>query len=457
MNNKIRITHEYSKSTYSKYRKIGNYYFYKDIKCGKSETDKHSVYNYNFSIKFSNNIQPINIDDYLKEIKDLKFIFKVPKLELDLIREYDNDIMEEKNVLFHDMRKEFIEVCEYTNVTDSKTEINIFFIGFTIRKNNVYFKIKTFDFEILRIVSNRIINHVTSNYHVEEVVKDTNMNWLTIDNLYKYNNSDNISVDKNEQKKLLDVSFKYENLITYISTRIMKNGFLTLDEMKEKVDGGVSINEINQMKILFKEYLKLSMNNRFVYLHQEAANNYHGDKKKNTVFSFSPRLLQYFDLCWYEEYINKCIKDISIEYKFEIIDIKRNNVYNFNNNDEDSFNTEFDFLVLIKRGNIEKIIAIECKRTLSKKEIDDSKSKFKSKIIESKNRMLIDGYIVIGFFLHNNKSAYLQNSNYKIEEYSCETEENKIRKIPNILIHAPNKDTTKQTIASFVDQVFTKY
>ena len=361
---KIRITKDGAVSKYGRYRKIKNYYFYRDINCGKCENDKYNVYKYSFSIEFDSNVDMIQIDDLLREIRYITFISSTPQKEVNLIEKYDTNITDEKSVLFHDMRRNFIEICEYISIESDN--INIFFIGFSLYKNFVHFTIKTFDFSMLRVISNYIIDHFNKNHC--NIVRNTNMNWLTINNLLKFKNNNNILVDENEKNKLLECSLKYEDIMNYALSKIMSDGYLTIDDMRKKINGKASIDSLKQMKILFKEYLKLNIQNKFVYLHEELANNYHVEKVKNSIFSFSPRLLQYFDLSWYEDYTYECVSKSLRKYKIELLDISRNNVYNFTDLDED-YDIEFDLILLLKKDNIEKIVAIECKRTLSKKEI----------------------------------------------------------------------------------------
>lgn len=456
--NKVRITKNKMAPRYGNYIKIGNYFFYENNTIGTSNL--YDEFMYSFTIQTNENTKDIvAIDDYLKEISDFTFLLAIPKKESSLIEEFDHKLLNGNTPIFHNMRKHYVEVCEYNNISLTNNEINIVFIGITVNNGTFNFKIKAFNIDSVKCVTNSIISHMTSKFAGVNVYVEYNINWLTINQLKIRKTNTSESIKSLDKEKLLNITFNNEKECEYAFKKIWDKGYLTVEEIEKTVNGSKPIAKIKAMKTLFQEYLKLNIiNDKNLLLHMEPAINYHQDERNNRIFSFNPRTLQHFYSCWHEDYIGEILKDAKSQ--LNIKSMEKNNIYNFFNDGIPNNEKEIDWLILVETNNTEKIVAIECKRTLSCKEIKDTIEKFDAKIIKSPNKLLIDGFILVSYIINESdkskiESNYFKGNDHYVHNFPVPLSSGGTQNIPLIIFNSSQSKKTKNQLITYIKNYIT--
>ncbi len=291
--------------------------------------------------------------------------------------------------------KKYIEICKFQ---DSNIDCGIVFIGYTLINNIFEIKIKAFNFKILNNIVTKIVNQFMNHNFI---VKSDNLNWL---NLIQFIIGENSNFNCNDSDKLLANTLKefMGGIFEYLFKQIDTKGYidLNIDESKDEkyeIDIKKDINMKKQLYGLLKPYLKLPMNNKFIYIHDEPSIDLK-DEKNNRIFSFSPRLMQYYQKQWFEDYIGQIISRIKNKYEnFIIKAFMRNKIFNFYEDGDNKHNIEIDWIIDIERDGVNRTIGIECKKTLAKNSYKETKDKIYNKVVKS-GRAVIDGYIIVGYF-----------------------------------------------------------
>ncbi|WP_026881736.1 hypothetical protein [Clostridium akagii] len=378
--------HEYRVMEHDIHVNLGNkqLYLYKDVISILRDIDQSPVYT--------------NVDPNKKEDEQdvyIKWLTDSPKGEYEYIRDFESKIYKKDEILFHDFMKEYIEICKFK---DANIDCSIVFIGYTLIDNNFEIKIKAFNYKILNNISKKIAQQFSKH---KFIVKSDNLNWLRLDEFIVEDNAEITSPNGN---KLLINTLKPSmgKIFEYLFKKIDKEGYIDLkiDEKKDKKEEAILKNLINNKKQLYgllKPYLKLFINNQFMYLHDETALDLK-DEKNNRIFSFSPRLMQYYQKQWFEDFIGEILMIIKDKYKgFSIKSTMRNKIFNFYKDGDNSHNIEIDWIIDVEKGGVNRTIGIECKKTLKKNYNKATRDKVYTKIVES-GKAIVDGYLIVGYF-----------------------------------------------------------
>lgn len=130
-----------------------------------------------------------------------------------------------------------------------------------------------------------------------------------------------------------------------------------------------------------------------LYLHDEVPEDEHID---SYVYAFKPGLMKYYLQNWFEDFTLRVVQDMDWG-SYSVVHGMKGCRFNFFNNDDENNVREIDLIIEIQKNNCSKIIAIECKKTLSRKEIQMTNKKSKEKVLESGNN-IFDAFIHIGCF-----------------------------------------------------------
>lgn len=358
----------------------------------------------------------ITTDDNLKKQKDiyLKWITEIPEEEVKYIEKYESEISENDCILFHDFKKKYIDIC---TVEDENLNCGIAFIGYTLIKNSFEIKIKAFNYKVLKRVTEKINNQFIKN---KFQIQMKNLNWIRIKS---FEVMENKRFSCSEGKKLLKYTLDKSctEIFKYVFEKVDKTGFVELSEAprdselekKTKEEIRRKIEKKKQILPLMKPYSKLNINNKFMYIHDQEFLDLR-DEMDNRVYSFSPRLMQYYEKQWFEDYIGEILKIIDGgNNEFRINDRTSGVIYNFYEDSNQSNSIEIDWLINIEKNGVHKIIGIECKKTLAQNCYNKTKEKVVNKIIKS-GKDIIDGYIIVGFLKENkyNKDLRIENLEY---------------------------------------------
>lgn len=352
-----------------------------------------------------------NANNGLTEQKDiyLQWINKIPEEEIEYIRKYESEISEEDSVLFHDFRKKYIDICK---LNDETLNCCIAFIGYTLTQECFEIKIKTFNYKAIKKITEKINKQFIKNKFQVQV---KNLNWVRIKS---FEIMENKRFTCNDSEKLLKYTTDRNciDIFKYVFSSIDKYGFIEINETSKDGDEEreikSKINGKKQIFSLFKPYSKLNINNRFMYIHEEQFLDLR-DEKDNRVYSFSPRLMQYYEKQWFEDFIGEILESLNNENNgIKINDKKSGFIYNFYGDNNTSNNIEIDWLINVEKDGIHKTIGIECKKTLTKSYYSRTKNKVFDKIVKS-GKDIIDGYIIVGFFKEDKYNNDLQIENSK--------------------------------------------
>ena len=119
----------------------------------------------------------------------------------------------------------------------------------------------------------------------------------------------------------------------------------------------------------------------------------------------------------------------------------------------------------MKHKDIYKIIAIECKKTLTESKINETTKKVKEKILNS-NKKIIDAHISIGCFskeINFNTSKKINNKNIKYKEGKIHPEKSelenmpKLEDIPYYAFSISSKEDLKNKLIILIEEIFKEY
>lgn len=397
------------------YFSVDDYYFMKCDKISKGKNNKFEQIVFKFSLAIDDEVDIVSIFNYLLPLSKsgFKILGQVPFITTELIKKYDENKRLDDICLFHDIRTQYIIFGVPEGFEDENS--GIVFIGVNIFNREIEFAIKAFNFDTIRDVHEIIIEEIKENVKVKSINYHENIKWLLIDK-YKVLEK-RINLDSLEKKILLDsINCNYEKMYRSLFLKLISKGYITPSERTEisklKTANGAKIRSI------LKRCMKLSVEEgKATLMHDDASIDIQHDDK-NTVYTLSSKGWRYFMNHWFEDYIGqvlKKIKNINIEYMKPEIE------FNFNNPKEKSDNMEIDWLILATKDGVSKIIAIECKRTITSKIIDSIKEKYSNKFLKTTNHYLIDGFINVGYFLPcKGRNKYVDYNSIKVESVSVD-------------------------------------
>ena len=168
---------------------------------------------------------------------------------------------------------------------------------------------------------------------------------------------------------------------------------------KRKNEEGKEIRvPVSQVSKYFAPYWKynIDVNNKskdILCLHDEMPTD---EKVDDYVYTFKPSLMRYYLKNWFEDFSVEIIKKIDID-ECRVKYILPGKKFNFFADGNEDNTREIDVVLGVEKESCLKLIAIECKKTLSNKEIQTTNKKCREKVINSGNNVF-DAFIHIGCF-----------------------------------------------------------
>jgi hypothetical protein len=384
----------------------------KKIKVVKEESPQKifSIQSYSFILEESENApipvyktvvkkhfsSPLDIRYWFEEISSgIQFLSETPSELTEYIKNYEENSCFTDICLFHDLRTRYIDFLLYDQ---GNLKNNVLLIGYTLLENEVYIVIKSFSLEGLVEFTKELIRYCNSNEI--SIENNSDLRWMQLEQciLPATNLARNDMFDSFLQKSL---QTDYCDIFLKAFQIIDSQGYLD----KSFYDSSVIINghdciirDINQFTKYFSLFWKTDISIKEIsrtvlYLHDEILNE---ESINKIVYTIKPHLMQYYQLHWFEDFCDSIIKNTAFE-QFKIVNSYSGRKFNFFQNGNCDDIREIDLILGIVRNNTYKIIAVECKKTLSKKEITVTNRKIKDKILKSYSNV-IDAYIHIGCF-----------------------------------------------------------
>lgn len=382
------------------YFSIDKYFFLKNERVRKN---KFEPILFKFNIKVDREIDIVSIFNYLGSSNNSGFniLGGVPFKTTQLIQTYDDNNKLDDICLFHDIRTQYV-IFGVPEGYESEAN-SIVFIGVSIFDKEIRFLIKAFDFDIIRDVHEIIIDVIKKDINIEDIDYCTNIKWLLV-NKYKVLQKD-CKRDSLEKKILLDsVNCNYEKMYRSLFSKLMLKGYITVEERKEIAE--LKTAQGARIRNILRKYLKLSVEEgKATLIHEENAIDAQDDDK-NTVYTLSSKGWKYFMNSWFEDYTGQALTKIN---NFKVEFLQAESEFNFSESKDKKDKMEIDWLMLVTKDGVSKVISIECKRTMTIKILDSIKEKYKEKLLKTPNHYLIDGFINVGFFLpKKNTSSKLE-------------------------------------------------
>lgn len=354
----------------------------------------------NYIIKINKSFNPINLHALLDEISGgidfkIKTLTEVPEKVTTLIENYEENYINKNICLFHDLRTKYVDIIDCETSYDKN---NVILVGFTSLQKETIFVLKAFSAKVLSFYIDAFVKYFNNKnitcYH------DNNIDWIRLQNLVKtepyYPQND---LFKNFLEATLDERFNstFLDILKIIDfTGFIPNVYL---DKEINISGRTtSIRKITQITRYFTQFWRteIQIQNKtcsVISLHDEVD----CDHLDNLVYTFKPQLLCYYKNHWFEDFCYKLISRLKNQ-DFSIIHHSKGQVYNFFQNEISNDDREIDIVVGVSFNGAFKIVAIECKKTLSKDEIKKTKKKIQDKILKSNNFDIIDAHIFIGCY-----------------------------------------------------------
>lgn len=368
---------------------IGNYVFEKvDEQCKGTK-----VYKYQFQVEMSIKSE-LDVRLWIEDIiPQVKFLTTAPEKLIEYIQLYEENTNPNEEALFHDFRTKFIDFAVIKYEVNKELKEDIVLCGYSADKKYVYIVVKTFSL----ITLSEIYDCITKSCLKQDLnlILAEDIRWIRL-NSYKVN--DNIQMPSAQDKEFLKKTLATTNFDVFykIFRQIDTEGFLSrklYDEYMYK-----NGKQLKQVSKFFSPYWKLNSSlagkeKNILYLHDEVPEDEHID---SYIYAFKPSLMKYYLQNWFEDFTMGIINDMDWG-DYNVIHSMKGCRFNFFNNDDEKNVREIDLIIEIQKSNNSKIIAIECKKTLTRKEMQMTNKKCKEKVLESGNN-IFDAFIHIGCF-----------------------------------------------------------
>lgn len=351
---------------------------------------------YEFTFAIKEEMDLFTLFASIQSIEKFDLLIQEPRKVVDLIIQYENKLRIREQPLFIDIKKEFVIPMKVDFVCDSPVK-RLTLLGFSIFDKEIEFQIKAFDYQGIRTVFESLIDIFKSEDLLEKVESKENIKWIRQKQL-RVNTRE--SPDYKNSDKLLDLSVRNSEVFSEMFLFLIKNGYID-KKIRTYLKDELSTSDYNKTLKLFGKSLLLTVeSNKISIMHTLEPMNISEDDEK-TIYTLNPRLWQYFINHWHEEFIGKVLGEIAQGHSGDVrvVDYCAGYEFNFQETARSDDNVEIDWLVLIEKDNVYKLIAIECKRKMSKKIKKGIKEKYENKILNSGfNYNLIDAYINVGYF-----------------------------------------------------------
>lgn len=402
-------------------------------------------------------VSPLDVRYWFEEISsDIQFLSETPDELTEYIKRYEENIRFNETYLFHDIRTRYLDILLY----DAESlKNNVLLVGYTLLEGEVCLAIKAFSLPGLVELSKKVIDYCEKNKIPIEC--NNNLRWIQLEQC--------ILPETNIQRNDIFNTFLHKTLQNdYCKTFleafeiIDSHGYLD----KSFYDRVIKVNEreskivnINQFTKYFSPFWKSDISIKDVsrtvlYLHDEILND---ESINKVVYTMKPHLMQYYQLHWFEDFCSNVIKKIDIR-DFNIINIYSGRRFNFFQNGNDADVREIDIIICVQYNGIYKIIAIECKKTLSNDEVRLTNRKIRNKVLKS-HCNIIDAYIHIGCFNNNvdfDKTIDGTNETYKQGLIQI-PDDPKVNDIPYYAFSILSVENLKLKLSFVIKEIFAQW
>lgn len=424
---------------------IDNYAFEKvDENCKNTK-----IYKYQFQIGMSIKSE-IDIRLWIDEvIPQVEFLTTAPEELRKYIQLYEENANPNEECLFHDFRTKYIDFARIKYKVNKEMKEDIFLYGYSADEEYVYIVVKTFSL----ITLDKIYNYIIKKCLEQEMdfVLEEDIRWIRL-NSYKVR--DNIQVPVAQEVVFLNATLVKTNFEMFykVFRQIDAEGFLSRKLYKEYMYRNEK--QVKQVSKFFSPYWKFSSGlsektRDILYLHDEVPEDEYID---SYVYAFKPSLMKYYLQNWFEDFTLRIVEGMEWGC-YNVKHSMKGCRFNFFNDNDDNNVREIDLIIEIQRSRDSKIIAIECKKTLSRKEIQMTNKKCKEKVLESGNNVF-DAFIHIGCFkgdvefnipFNGTKEKYKQGIiNAKSDDYD----------VPFYAFTIKSIDDYQKKILCIVDEIF---
>jgi len=326
---------------------------------------------------------------------DIRFLLEAPVELTEYIKKHEENSPFSEVCLFHDLRTKYLDILECNN---EEVKDNVILVGFTISEEVVYLAIKAFSMSGLAIFTEKVISYCKSKNM--PIKLKNNVRWIQLEQCMLPSNNIRIS-DTFNTFLLKTLNNEYCNIFLEAFNIIDFHGYLNkIFYDKEVTINGYKnkIREINQFTKYFSPFWKADISVKetsrtVLYLHDELIND---ESITKIVYALKPHLMQYYQLHWFEDFCVNIIKKLNIP-SFRILNIYAGRQFDFFQRGRTDDIREIDIIIGVEHEESFKIIAIECKKTLSDAEVRTTNKKIKNKILKSHTN-IIDAFIHIGCF-----------------------------------------------------------
>lgn len=328
-------------------------------------------------------------------ISGIDFLSDMPSELTEYIKKYEENIRFKETCLFHDLRTKYIDFLLYNG---GGRENNVLLGGYTLLEDETCFAFKAFSLSVLAVFVQELTKYC--NIHQISMEVESNLRWIQLQQrLLPDTNIIRNDVFNSFLNKTLQIG--YSDIFIRAFRNIDLQGYLDRGFYSNEVsiNGNITtIGKVSQFTKYFTRFWKteISVKNvsRIVLcLHDELMNDETIDKM---VYTIKPHLMQYYQLHWFEDFCGEIIKNINSS-EFKIVDSYSGRKFNFFQNSNGNDVREIDIVLNVLCRGMYKIIAIECKKTLTNDEIKGTNKKIRDKVLKSHNN-IIDAYIHIGCF-----------------------------------------------------------
>lgn len=398
---------------------------------------------------------PLDVRYWLEEIiSNIQYLTDMPSELTDYIKQYEENISFTDKYLFHDLRTKYIDFILFD---DKGLQNNVLLFGYTFLEEKTCVAIKAFSLGGLAEFTKRLLDYCSHNEI--NVNSECNLRWMHLEQcILPATNSNRNDIFDAFLKRTLQKD--YCSIFLSAFKAIDAQGYLNKSfyDTQIEINGhATTIGAVNQFNKYFSSFWKTDISIKEVsrtilYLHDELLND---ESIKKIVYTIKPRLMQYYQLHWFEDFCSEVIVNLS---GLMILNSYSGRKFNFFQNGNKDDVREIDLILGIEYKNAYKIIAIECKKTLTDKEITMTNNKTKKKVLISHTN-IIDAYIHIGCFNNGvefNKTITETNEKYKQGLIQIE-KDSKVNDVPYFAFSISSIESLQLKMRHIVQEVFEQW
>ena len=334
---------------------------------------------------------------------NFEFLLTAPQELTNFIKEYEEDNDPSDECLFHDLRTKYVDFIRNKVENEKCVQDELIIVGYSLLKEKIYLVIKAFSLKVVSAFLQKITSYCLKNPKPIEIEAKEDIRWLELNQYVWETNEDERNIG---YKDFLMKTLSEENFIIFyrIFQQIDKEGYFGKDFYEEVIfkkhqgkDGKehrVPISQISKYFAPFWKYrIDINKSKDILCLHDEIPID---EKFDEYVYTFKPGLMKYYLKNWFEDFTTEVIREMN-SGSFQVKYILSGKKFNFFCDKNENNIREIDVVLGVEKKSCLKLVAIECKKTLSSKEVQITNKKCREKVINSGNNVF-DAFIHIGCF-----------------------------------------------------------